>query len=413
MGILDVPGLSRARGDQLYASRDVSELIQGRFPRPDERKLLGPLAAGNDLPTVTPNAAPSGAYTRVYAVSANTPPADWPVDSGEAPVNIQNQYIRSEPQGQARLQRIEMDGPRLALKTENLTPGGDAFLLWVNGAPYSLDLTLFGPTDTFTTIEFAGPAVRSIEILTTASISAVYTSAPYRLWKPPPAVGPLALLMGDSYSAGVTIDAAAPATTQSPRMNGFAARAGLHLGIDRWMTDGVGGTGAANDGGGWGTYLTRLQNWMDLELDAFIAGGGGSNDFYNDFATMVEVVDAYVELYGTARDRWAGAKLGFFEGFSPPNGFATFGPKYIELRQTLQTELAGVGVYYFDIATSSAWIDGTGYKGATTGVGNSDIYIGGDGIHFTTEGGDYILGRLIPKLRAMFADNGELLNTLI
>lgn len=416
--IVTTAGATRNALDARYASQQVADLIAGRFPIKETRKLIGPVAAAPDNPTVTHSASADGTYNQSYIISSNAYPAGWPFDLGVGNSQIVSNYSYPNPLLQVRLIRFLCDGTKFALRTDGTAPS-QGYFMFVNGAPVSLSMSSFGSSGTFTTVVFSDARPRYIEILTTAGFQGAYCAKPYRIWAPPPLTGPKVLLVGDSYSAGVTMDGTD--STESARMNGFAPTLGLHLGIDRFTTDGIGGTGFIEDSGaGSNNYNDRLASHIALAPDVLIVGGGGANDFYNggsstplrDVATVTAAAKAY--LLG-AREGLPDAKLVFIEGFSPPNGYSTFNDEYTAVRAALQDDddIEAAGVYFIDVSTSSAWLDGAGWKGAASGAGNSDLYVGGDGVHPTIPGHRYIRERLAPKLRLVLADDGDLVGTLI
>lgn len=395
-----------------FASRQVADLIAGRFPMPSERKLIGPVAAGSDAPVVVYSATPSGAYTKAYMISGTTLPADWPVYLGPGPSDFASNFSWPIPRSNFRNLRVMCDGSMFAFQTLVNAPLEGGVLLFVNGAPVSLTPGTLGNGTTYTTMVFPDARPRLIEIMTNAGFRSVHTANPYRCWMPPIPAGQKILVIGDSYSAGVTFGASASVEMQ--RIYGFAATLGLYLGAEStYWTDGVGGTGYLKTGAGVGNYATRLPAHYASEPDVVIVGGGGSNDLFGASFSQSQIIAAATNLFIDARSALPNAKLVFMEGFSPPNGFSTFKPDYIAIRAALQAALVDIGVYYVDIATTAAWIDGSGYIGATTGTGNSDLYIGADGIHPSPAGGPYIRERLAPKLRAILSDNGDLLNQLV
>lgn len=410
--------ITEAEADARYASQAVADLIAGQFPAPDQRRLYGPVTV--DLPTVNLNIAPSGDYNQQYIISGGALPANWPIDTGDAPVTITGNYITYLSAGASSLQpwryRVMCDANKIAFLMNSGSGSslvwGD-FFLYVDGAPVSLSKYDPAAGNQYFEMVFADARPRLIEILTCAPLNSVYCPKPYRCWLPPEPAGIKALLIGDSYSVGATVIGG---TLGSPVLgdfvSGFSSQLGLELGVNHWSTDGLGGTGYIRQNGGSNNFNDRRAEHIARAPDALIVGGGGSNDLFHS-ETVNDIVTAATDYFTAVRAALPDCKLIFMEGFAPPVGFSTFNDEYIAIRTALQSDLASVGVYYIDIATSSAWFDGSGYAGATTGVGNSDIYIGNDGVHPNIAGHNYIKKRLAPKLRAALADDGPLLNTLI
>lgn len=392
----------------------LADLLAG-LPLPQTRKYLGPVS--DDPPVITGNAAPDGSYNKSYLISGGVQPASWPIDVGPGPQLVggaapYTDFNSSVPLFQPRYYRFYMDGTKMAWQYTNAVAATDAFLVYVDGAPVSFTPTAYGASGVkFATLVFPTAKPRLIEILSTIAIGDVFTANPYRLYAPPPRVGPRVFVVGDSYAKGVTMQ-----TTQTFDVYGAYAQMAPWLGTENFMTDGIGGTGYLKDNPPNGNDYrdaTRQARLVASNPDVVIVHGGGANDLYLGAFTVAQIVTQAIAYFTELRAALPNAKLVFVEGFSPPNGFSTFNDEYIDIRTQLQAALTDVGVYYIDVATSSAWLDGSGYIGNTTGVGNSDIYIGGDGIHLSIAGAQYILGRLVPKFRAVLADDGTLLNTLI
>lgn len=380
-------------------------------PSPDVRRLAGPLAVTDDIATITVNAAADPAYNKSYIIAGTSFPAGWPIDMGYTSDAFAGNFNYPERLNSAtRRLRFEMDGEKFATYTDAVGTIGDSFLLFVNGAPVSLTPTAWGAGVSLTTFVFPTAKPRIIELLTTVGINSVYTHNPYRLWKPDPLRRPRVLFVGDSYTAGATFNTSS-GVTEAPRLNGWSAQIGFHLGIEDWIVDGIGGTGFIVGGAG-EDFNERLADHVALAPDVIVVGGGGSNDLFQGQTTSA-IIAAATDYLSDARAALPAAKLVFVEGFAPPTGFSTFNDEYTAIRVALQAALATEGVYYVDVASTSPWIDGTGKIGATTGTGNSDVYIGGDGIHLSIAGHRYVRERLAPKLRTILADGGDLLNTMI
>lgn len=406
--------ITNAEADALIEQRidPIADLLAG-MPIPQTRKYLGPLST--DAPTINGNAAPDGSYNKSYLIAGGVQPATWPIDVGPGPQIVGGavgDFNSSVPLNNPRYYRFYMDGTKMAWQYSLTTSATvDGFLVYVDGAPVSFTPTAYGVGGTkFATLVFGTAKPRLIEILTTIPIGDVFTANPYRLYAPPPRVGPRFFAVGDSYARGVTVQSA-----QTFDVYGVYAQMAPWLGTENFMTDGIGGTGYLEDAGvNGGNYrdADRVARLVASNPDVVVVHGGGANDLFSGH-TVSAIVAQAIAYFEELRTELPNAKLVFVEGFSPPNGFSTFNDEYIDIRQQLQAALTDVGVYYIDVATSSAWLDGSGYINHTTGSGNSDIYVGDDGIHLSILGAQYVLGRLVPKFRAVLADDGSLLNTLI
>ena len=403
-GSVSVTGLRAT--ERLFSGGSTVPARLTQMPRLDR---LGKLS--DVQPTVVTSAAADGSYNVPYVISGGAYPVGWPIDLGPGVSQIVSNYSYSSPLAQARMLRFTCTGSKIALRTNSVTPF-DSFLLFINGKPWKHELTPFGNGATFTTIDFGSAATRLIEVLTTAGIQAVYTNAPGTCTLPATLAGAKGLLVGDSYAAGVTLNGAD--TTESPRMNGFAPRLGLELGLDRWITDGIGGTGfLKTSGAGTNNLNDRRAAHIALAPDLLVVVGGGSNDLFGGAFTVGQVITAATTYFTQVRAALPSCRLVFVEGFAPPNGYSGFNDEYSAIRAGLQTALEAVGVYYVDVATSSPWINGTGWVGATTGVGNSDTFVGGDGIHLTIAGHLHVRELLAERLITIMGDGGVLLNELV
>jgi lysophospholipase L1-like esterase len=293
--------------------------------------------------------------------------------------------------------------------------------IYVDGRPVAATPYATGAAMQFQTMLFPSAKARLIEIRTSAAIAAVYTQKPYQLWKPPPRRGPRVVIIGDSYAAGSGV------TTS---LNGMYYDIGPHIGSEDVWLDAQGGSGygvhSTTNGtdvpaGGPNRYLDRItkvisaQTWdlAQIAPDLVVVHGGGANDKYKG-RTDAQVIADVTAMFIKLRAKLPDARLVFVEGFAPPlAGFAANNPNYIAIRTAVQTALAGVGVYYIDVATTSPWIAGTGRIGATTGIGNSDVYIGNDYTHPVDAGHLYLRRRIAEKLRRILLDDGTLLNQMI
>jgi lysophospholipase L1-like esterase len=402
-----------AEGDARYATLSVADLIAGQFPQPDRTRIGGPLAT--DATTVNLNVAGNPIYNQQHVITANALPAGWPVDVGDAPILFASNFITYNPI-QPRLYRVMTDANRMVWRMVSSSGGqygwGD-FYLWIDGRPVSLSVYDPPAGASFTELIWADAKPRLVEILTCAPLQAVYCPKPYRMWMPPEQPGIKALLVGDSYSAGNT---ATGGTVGAPvygdNVQGFGSRLGMEIGVGRWSIDAVGGTGFIQTNGGANNYNDRRAEHITRAPDVLVVGGCGANDLLAGYSAAA-IITAATTYFTAVRAALPNTKLICLEGFTPPVGFGTFNDEYVSIRMGLQEALEDVGVYYIDIATSAAWLDGSGYVGATSGVGNSDIYVGNDGVHLSPAGNTYVLKRLAPKIRAAIADNGALLNTLI
>lgn len=410
MGLLDPPGITRAD-----VIRTAS--VQAYAARGKDFRREGPVAT--DITSAVQNSTGDGTLTRQYLLPASgAVPSTYPVDFvNHTPMALTNAfaYIESAyPLFGGVVRSFMTDAPKAVVRF-GYANGNYAWQAWIDGAPVTLD-PVVGNAGLYLNFNFpSGGKARRIDVMTRSGFGALYCAPPYRIWKPTPLPSPRVLVIGDSYVQTTSYDAAGAALAGE---FGIYHRMRADVGIMNFTVDGVGGSGyIARNASGIGApnnnYADRLAAGVALNPDVLWVHGGGANDLVNG-STVAAIITAVTNYFTSARASLPNAKLVFVEGFSPPGGgFSTYNDEYIAIRQGVQANLANVGVYYIDVATTSPWIDGTGYFGATNGTGNSDLYIGPDAVHLMAAGSNYIRARLADKMRVVLADNGSLVNALI
>lgn len=380
-------------------------------------RRVGPVTT--DITSCTQTNTPDGSLNQQYLLGNNAVVTSaYPVDPGVGTPKVSTQangYWEMEyPVLGGRVFSMVTDAPKLAFRFAYAS-ALYAYQVFIDGAPVTLN-PVVGNGQQYLTIVFPSAArARLVEVMTRASPGSVYVAKPYRVWKPAPKPAPKILVMGDSYAMSTVYDAAGVATAGE---FGIYHRMRADLGVVNMGVDGVGGTGyikqnAGGLGGPNNNYADRLSSALALEPDVLVIHGGGANDLL-DGQTNAAIIAAATAVFEDARAALPNAKLVFVEGFSPPVFTpGTYNPNYIAIRAGVQANLMDTGVYYIDVATTDPWLSGTGYFGATNGTGNSDIYIGPDGVHLMAAGCDYLRSRMADRLRVVLADNGTLLNTLI
>lgn len=378
----------------------------------------GPVAA--DTPTVTTGAAGDAAYNQQYqnaAIPSVVQAYGVPSNSGS------NYSAKSSVAGIATVSTYSFmtDSDKFSLFAY---AGGFVADLFVDGRPFANNPITLGASSGFAPYGFnnfvfpaAKPAGRLIEFRTISGVSALFCVKPYRIWKPPLDPRPKITVTGDSFVAPTVMSDTAAGGASELYSNGAYQRMAMQLGTPNLVTDGIGGTGYLAGGGSNLPYshATRIQWVIDRAPDIHIVHGGGANDFYNGF-TLAATITAAKAYFTALRAALPYTKLVFVEGFAPPlAGFAGNNANYIALRTALQTELAAIGVYYIDVATTLPAISGTGhgYVTAVLSDGNSNIYIGSDAVHLTVKGNQYVRAFLATKIAKVIADDGSLVNTLI
>lgn len=404
------------------STEDLGAQLSAKSPlsySPNRAKINGPVYP--ELSAVTIGAAvDTTTYNQAYNLQTYANAASAPVEFSDALLgNVAGYSVGVASSGNTvRTIRFILDGDRFAFYTGFAL--GLGAMIYADGQPLSLNPYALANANQFNTVVFTSAKPRLVEIRTAAPLLGLYTSKPYSMSRPAQAPGPRMLVMGDSFVQGVG---------SSLTINSIYHNIAPYIGINQVWVDGVGGTGygvtsAANGTDGNNSYLDRLGprttpgtdvQW-DIETikpDIFVVHGGGINDLYKG-RSVEQTINQANNLFSQAREKLPDAKLVFVEGFAPP-GFtpATYNPNFIAIREGVQSNLTSTGVYYIDVATTSPWINGAGRVGATTGVGNSDIYIGADAAHPTDAGHAYLRTRLAERLRTVINDDGSRLNQLV
>lgn len=415
-----VAAAGTAKADAL-AALSASRTDQPRYVPRDS--LAGP--AATDITNIAVGAAGDASFNEQYlTVGGNALPAVWPVDAFGR-LTVANSAWSAKTHNNSIVTsstyRFMCDGDSLALFTYSSIFTADFFIdgrPWANN-PVTLAVSTGYSPYGFVVMTFPNAKPRLIEMRTTGGLNGVYTKKPYRVWKPPKDPNPTIAVQGDSFTAPTVYqDAAAGVHPTGYYDLGIWQRMGPLLGVTSLVTDGVGGTGVINGGGNNVPYghANRMQWISDVNPDVFVVHGGGANDIYQG-NTDAAIIAAFVTHFKNLRQRLPKAKLVFVEGFSPPLFTpATFNPRYTAIRQGVQQQLATDGlknVYYLDVATTRPPILGSGYVTAANASGNSDIYVGSDGVHLTARGNDYCRRYLAPKMRRVLADDGRLDGQLI
>ena len=382
-------------------------------------------ASNTEISAVATSQAADAAYNEQYIISANTLPANWPVEAwGKFTIASQIWSAKTSNTSFASTTTYRM-----------MTDADEFFFLayggiftadiFVDGRPWSGNPLLLGVSTGFSPFGFnkitfsSAKKNRLIEIRTVAGLSAVYVKKPYRIWKPVPDSNPKVAVVGDSYVAPTVMsDTVAGQISQGGYDFGVYQQMNVELGITSLVTDGMGGSGYIAGGGGNTPYnhATRVQWLKDVDPDVIVMHGGGANDLFTG-NSVASIITAVTDRFRNLRDDHPDAKLVFMEGFSTPLfAPATYNPNYIAIRQGVQNNLNadGVDAYYIDVATSRPPLNGTGYVTAPDAIpGNTNIYIGSDQVHLTVSGNRYIRGFIANKLRRVLADDGLLVGQLI
>lgn len=394
-----------------------TQSVSAKTTKPDwSLARRNPLARSVDASaaTLSVSTTADSSFTRVYTASASPTETSWPFLRGRGTSGIYSTLeIQADPTFyMARPFDTITDGDALQILTYSYA--GEELRFFIDDRPLTDAPTIAATTGfQYFVLAFPNARRRHVRLHTGTGILQVMTKGRYQCFRPEPFQTPLALVVGDSYAAPAVMDNVTGALNSSGMLTGLYQDIARDLGLDEIMVDGVGGSGYSV---GTRSYLQALETSVaKYRPDLLIAHGGGGNDIYQG-KTDAQIISAATNFFARARMLCGPhAKLVFIEGVSPP-GFtpATYNPRYIAIRQALQAALSAVGVYYIDVATTDPWIKGAGNVAAPVADGgNSSIYIGSDGLHYTANGAAYLRGRMAPKLQSVIADDGTLLNTLI
>ena len=403
------------------AKADTALQPSGLVYVPDERRYYGPNTS--DVSAVATGIAADAAFNERYAITnPNVIPANWPVDCYGVVTATSNNWSAKTSQSTVA-----------TVSTYRTFCDADELVIFTYASPFTIDLFVDGkpyasnpivPVATagfgsygYQKITFTSAKPRLIEFRMIGGLVGLYVKKPYRCWKPKPDINPGIAVVGDSWvTPTVLSDTAAGNAAGDTYLPGIYQRMAALLGITKLVTDGIGGTGYLSPGGSNLPYGNSTRKaWVQaVAPDVLIVHGGGINDLYNGYS-MAATQQAMIDYFTWAHSVLPNAKLVFMEGqYAPLAGFSSQVANMITLRQNVQSALAGVvPVYFVDVITTRAPINGTGYVTAANGSGNSDIYIGSDQSHPTVRGNQYIRHFLAPKIAKILADDGKRVGSLI
>lgn len=156
------------------------------------------------------------------------------------------------------------------------------------------------------------------------------------------------------------------------------------MGWKRALNFGRTSIGYINDGGSY-TLGDRLASVSAFPLDVLICAGG-----INDWAaTEQQEHDAVVAFITSAQSLMPRVKLIIVGPFAAPGQAVRD-----QIFDAIKAACAEKSVDYIDTKLPYPWQFGTGRVGATTGNGNSDLYISSDNVHPSQAGHDYLAQRL-------------------
>lgn len=349
-------------------------------------------AVMSSTPTITPSASADGTLTKIYDLPTYS--GLFRLFGGTPSVFATNYYAllsvsvkpATAPSSQ-RSAKVEFvaDAAKIEIRMYQTTTT-PTWRFWVDGQLATASVT--GPVSAnvinYYNIDFGSRARRKITV--------EWTDGRFR----GVAVGPTegihksdgdilrAVVIGDSFTDGA-------GTGVTSRSVSWAHVMCTALGIrDHWVS-GIGGTGYYEDNSGtaW-TYVQRLGDVSAaLPIDALFVAGGYNDDIPGgDTNQLGWYVTNYIESIRALDTRLRSTPIfitGVWSGNNGPSATETGREDAIE---AAVTALGDPNVFFVPVSAGDEgpMIYGTGYVGATTGNGNSDVYTSADAVHPTTSG---------------------------
>ena len=280
---------------------------------------------------------------------------------------------------------------------------------YVDGAPVTLAPQAYPGAVSYYKLTFpAGKKPRLVEIVTEGLLTFISIAPNYKCWKPPTRRGPKLMVLGASYCQPYILDG----TSGSQTFNryGHWSQMDAYADIDQIVIDGIGGTGfvtPASSGVGYpvNTYVDRIPGVITARPDILVFGDAFSNDLHSGASTAATIAAAKVCI-DQVKAALPNTKIVFQTGLRTPT-YGDFSTGYDTIKTALKAAYPNQ-LYWIDLRTA---MDMTGgyIPGHTNGLGNTDFYIGSDGVHPTKEGADYLRGWLYPAIQKVLWDDGTLI----
>jgi lysophospholipase L1-like esterase len=273
--------------------------------------------------------------------------------------------------------------PSVTTLTLSTTPGGSTLALTTDG--------------TSTAISQAKTRRFRVEGDQASGMRGALVCPSCTLWAPQDQDSLVAAFVGDSNVA----------QTGASRPNGgFAATLGKLLGWSDVREIALGGTGWVNPGAFTSTFgdATRVADAVAVAPQVLLATAS-SNDNASSPATITAAVLAGLRAYRAALPRVPIIVGGIQPGAIGPDATSLANEAAVK---AAWTAFADANSWFVDISNDpqGAWIAGTGRQGATSGTGNSNIYIGTlDTTHPGQDGHDYLARRWAESVRTNVLPN--------
>lgn len=222
-------------------------------------------------------------------------------------------------------------------------------------------------------------------------IQKVAMDALSNVWAPPLDEQLRVVITGDSITEGQgTSSPSDPDAAFAPQL------AHLMGWQDMWQV-GVGSTGYVADGSGTRSPIIDQIPYWPADIDAIVCAAG-----YNDQGSGVSASDTATAALAAWQAMRAAYPLAVIFVVAPWIGRRTAATMAAHEAALLAefTAWADRDSFFIPVsADATPWTSGTGYVGATTGGGNSDIYVASDGLHFSDAGHAYHAQRIASGIR--------------
>jgi len=269
-----------------------------------------------------------------------------------------------------------------------MATSGKAFRLWVDGQVTEADPSALLTGDAtyrrlIVDLGSAKPRLLEIEIDQNIRFGGLTIEPNYNVWKAAPS-SPRVVVIGDSYTEGLGA---------TYNVSGYSRQLGQRLGIADIWAQGEGSLGFLSTGTQSG--LTARQK-LDTDVTAYapdwiVVALGIADTGQTPSAVQAEAELFFAKLLAdnpeapvTVIGPWRAP------GTNPPSTIFDA----VRLAAAAQTDaVASKRLFYVDTLAEN-WQQIAGRIGATSGTGNSNVYIGTDNIHPAQAGHDY-LGRRV------------------
>ena len=264
----------------------------------------------------------------------------------------------------------------------------------------------------FIKVDFGTRKRRSIrlELSNSTPFGGVQVPTVGTILRPSAPLGPKVIFLGSSYEEGTGTHAG---------FQGWPYAAADRLGWRHVESSGSGGTGILNPSTGSGSSKVKYRDRLTVDVTSrnpdVIVIAAGPNDASSYSVSAIGAEAAL--LYAKARNESPDAFLIAVSNYTT-NDSGNVSATILATRDAIKAAALANDVDLFidtiagqwtraDGQTGPAqgpWINGTGRSGATTGVGNSDLYIGGltgsDVVHPTPDGHAYYGARFAADVAA-------------